>query len=372
MALENIVTEASPPPQSSDTMSVYINRITRGLGVLPVESGVTERVQEASLQAAAPYPELLADLSARSARTVKDILADPTERAKRGDAPFYSQVWPPCPDTPESYDVIRLNEYEALQDLSAKLAAAEALLDTRAITPGQRMARDLASMMRESLYFVGQDEMAHGTQAMAARLLRRVQEAPSSRFAILVAPHDSSSMVYSAVQGHLQQASPHAAARLWPVSMHDIATRPEVEAHIQDEGIIVMDDWLITGMQMAGTLRRLGRYMSYGQHKIQIDLVCAPQTLIDAGRVSIKPNITVPLHASYSFAGGLATFSDTSIALIGAHSSPVWGFATTIRTIFREARSVIPDHEFFPDPLLLHPISPYSREMESWLAGQHR
>lgn len=229
-----------------------------------------------------------------------------------------------------------INEAEALQDLHDNLGrfAEKSQSAEYADKPTLQLAGEKIGQLLQELRFLGAHERERASCAIADNWAHRLRHSkPGKQLRVGVAPNASSLQVFQEVRDILDTDHPDIAERVIGVNIETLISTPrQNKRRIAAEGLILLDDWSISGNQMRDTIDALNNYKLFDRpfpkKGLEIHLLSAPASHLRFG----IGGVTCRAFFRHNF----NRFVNTTASITGAHSDTDFGFANTIDKGFDE------------------------------------
>jgi hypothetical protein len=274
----------------------------------------------------------------RNAPLISGILADESEMQRRSEFPFYHTA-----------GLGDISEADALRDFETRLIEVEAILNSKKakhdlhLLNSDTIAKRIAAtgMLRDSLSFIGTPELQEAWGGLAAYWLQKIQS--GKNLYIAIGGDESSCYVYQNIVDELAKHDPKGkyAKKVHPF---DPANTYRLDNHtrkfMEEQCIIVVDDWDITGGQARSTVDHL---KGFKKDNMEINFVCATsKALVEGVRgVLVKGYFKRDSPDDH--------YGSPSIA--GAHCVPDFGFIDLLYGIYAEVKKIA-GYENYPPPVL--------------------
>jgi hypothetical protein len=293
-----------------------------------------------------------------------DLIRDPASMALRQDDVVFARLSPLAedlrvePDRPQGR-LIGVSEAAALSDLDAKMGELISIFDE---TPHTESAVRIATSLRQDVRFLGRTEREAGARALAQNWLDRLDASPTEEVFVAVPDNFgesfSSSYVFGVVMEQLVQLDPDAERHVIGFNYRDWLVTPETRRRAAASGIVLLDDWAVSGSQMGMWTRELGTELPEVED-VEIQLLCATdEQLADGIDGTPCRSYFVRPHTD---AGDLE-----QVSITGAHGLVDHGFSKQVSDVYGQARNIVEREHTqprkLPYPLLAAISSVYNPE----------
>ena len=270
--------------------------------------------------------------------TIAETLASPRAMARHAQTPFLT-IREPFEDSDGSDKIYTTSEADALHNFDEMLALAQvALKDVRPprneslLQDPSYLGRvaDAAGSLRQSLHFLGSEERKGASQVLAYNWRRRIDD--GAELYVGVTGGSSNFVAYEVMRELSRSTTDHQAYanRVHIVGLESLFHLHTVRNAAQRHGLTLLDDWDISGRQMAMVVESAQQYVPASG--IHVELLCASTKALHDGIGG------VPVQAPYA----RITPRGYSIkhSVTGAHCSPDYGTADTMQAITRGLNTI--------------------------------
>jgi len=255
------------------------------------------------------------------------------------------------------------SEADALYDLNHKMLQVEKVLETcresgvkisgftaNSVERAIQGARDI----RKDLTFIGNTELDEACAGLAEHWMHKLRA--GKELYLMVDTCESSIFICNKVLDVVQGLDAESEYEDKINVVHSDNVYDVDRKRIKENGLIIVDDWLISGDQMIDMANWLTKYcfLKLSRSDLEYNLVCAPGTALDQGLkgVPVKAYFRREVPPDY------AANSESTVSVTGSHCNTDYGFGCFVDNAFNALRSV-DGYENYPFPILYQMARPY-------------
>lgn len=229
---------------------------------------------------------------------------------------------------------ITVSEHEAIQDIAFFLQ------DTVAHSQFSNDQRE-AQKMLETMTFIGRKEYDEASQGIADYWKTYLARDPDAQLAIMATMEHarrikSDNFFVDNILGHFTDEEMSQFADRIQLNPGQLSTDPE---HTK---VVLMDDWVIDGIQLGLELEKLIRRLPEYKDSIEVQLLVAPQDRIEEGLASVSVGTLVPMDEVPVKAYYVTDFDDEDQAITGFHSSSDHNFNKVLANMAKRSNRPMP------------------------------
>ncbi|HEY6737104.1 MAG TPA: hypothetical protein VI322_05300 [Candidatus Saccharimonadia bacterium] len=234
--------------------------------------------------------------------------------------------------------LVGYSEAELVQNLYDRLNELKSLFDTYGGERYQEFS-ETAERMAKDLRFIGEPEYQHGTETIVRALTDRLADSNGPLY-VGIRPGRSSAYVFESISRHMHETNPDFEQRLVTFNLEKPIEDQQAAKFAQD-GVVIVDDWSITGSQMR---HAVGNLLASGvpPEAVSVNLICATDKQLLEGFDGVHTEAAY----QYPHQEGVGGYNNNYATLTGAHGDNDYGFRNTLNWLYTGLDYLRSEREF--------------------------